>query len=305
MKKLIALSLLFAALNSYAQKVNLALNLKRDSVYNLTIDAKVSTQQVIQGKPTIVNIAISGTTAHKVIGVKDSVYDLETSYKSLAMNMDMAGQQMTMNSADTTTILGKIMHLVMGKPFHIWMSKSGLIISVKGFDDIFTNAANSVTALNEQQRNLIVSQLKQSFGEGSLKSSLQQSFIIYPKQALASKGTWKNAINREQSGMAASYNTTYTLVDIGDDAYEIEGKTLIAPQPSVGFKQAGGFLIHMANVKGDGVTKLRVDRNTGWVLASVVEQHVSATVEMKKTTTGPVEMSLPMTIAVNYTATDK
>lgn len=305
MKKLITLSLFFGAFNGYAQKANLALNLKKDSVYNLTIDAKVNTRQIVQGKEMLVNVNISGTTAHKVVGIRDTVYDLETSYKSLAINMDMAGKPMSVNANDTTTVFGKVMHFVINKPFHLWMSKSGLIVGVKGFEDIFANMARSFPSLSEDQRNTIISQFKQSFGESSLKSNLQQSFIIYPKHAVALKGTWKNVINREQSGMAASYNTTYTLTDISDDAYEIEGKALVTPQPAAGFKPVAGFLMHMSNVKGDGISKIRVDRNTGWVLASVIEQHVSATVEVKKTATGPVEMSLPMTIAVSYTATDK
>ncbi|AMR31789.1 hypothetical protein A0256_10340 [Mucilaginibacter sp. PAMC 26640] len=49
MKKLLTLSLLLASLCSYSQKVKLALNLEKDSIYYLSTNARMDIDQLING----------------------------------------------------------------------------------------------------------------------------------------------------------------------------------------------------------------------------------------------------------------
>src|ERR1700733_12545437 len=100
MKKLLALSLLLISISTFAQKVKLALNLKTDSTYYLSTNGKLTIVQDIPGHNQTVDMLIGARIAHKVVAIRDSVYDMEVMYASMSMHLTVGTVTMDMNSAD-------------------------------------------------------------------------------------------------------------------------------------------------------------------------------------------------------------
>src|SRR6202012_2206588 len=121
MKKLLTLLLLLISFNSFSQKAALELNLKKDSTYTLTTNVSLTIIQDINGQKQTIATILSGTIVHKVIAIKDSVYQMEVRYTKMNIHMDIAGRIIDMNSTDDPekNAFAKIMVAMINKPFNM------------------------------------------------------------------------------------------------------------------------------------------------------------------------------------------
>jgi hypothetical protein len=305
MKKTFTLLLLLISVSSYAQKAKLELKLEKDSTYYLTMNAKMDIDQFIQGTHQIVKTTITGKMAHKVISIQDTVYNMDVAYKSLSMNMEIGGKTMGFDSeGDTTNIFSKAMKNLIGRTFTIVLSKRGQIIDVKNTEHLFENMFNGFPQLDEQKKAQILGQLQQSFGGKTIKGNLQESFVIFPKTAIGVKSVWTNQTNMEAAAISAKTKTTFTLDNITDKDYEISGNAVIVPDKAAAYKNTNNFFMRLINVSGTNITKVKIDKKTGWITQSTVVKHVKGDIEIKQTLAGPVTLTYPMVIDANLTTSD-
>lgn len=306
MKKVFTLLLLLLTFSSYAQKAKLELKLQKDSIYYLTVNAKMDIDQLIQGTHQIVKTTITGRTAHKIVAVQDTIYDMDVIYKSLAMNMEMGGKAMSFDSeGDTTNIFSKVMKNMVGKSFTIIMSKRGQIIAVKNTEHMFESIFNGFPQLDEQKKAQLLTQLQQSFGAKTIKGNLQESFVIFPKTAIAVKSSWINQTNLEAAAISAKTKTTFTLDNITDDSYEISGNALITPDKAPAYKNTNNFFMRLLNVTGTNITKIKIDKKTGWISQSTINKNIKGDVELKQSLEGPIMITYPMVIDANMETSGK
>jgi hypothetical protein len=297
MKKVFTLLLLLLTFSSYAQKAKLELKLKKDSTYYLTMNVKMDIDQFIQGTHQMVKTTITGKTAYKVVAIQDTLYTMDVTYKNLAMDMDVAGKTLSFNSeGDTTNFLNKAMGSMVGNPFNIVMSKRGRIIEVKNIDNLFSGLFKAFPHANEQQTTQLLAQLKQSFGEKTIKGNLQETFVVFPQKTVGVGGTWSNSTFIESAGFSTHTKTSYTLSNITNDAYEITGTATVMPDKEPAFKSTNKFFMRLTDVDGNNSTSLKIDKKTGWVSNSHITKHIKANVELKQAINGPLMMTYPMVI---------
>ena len=306
MKKYLTLSLLFIGISAYAQKAKLELNLQKDSTYNLTMDADMDIDQLINGVHQVVKTTITGQTTHKITAIKDTLYEMEVRYKKLGMHMDVAGKVIDFSSdPKAEDMVSKVVRSMVDKPFIIVMSKRGKIVEVKNIDSLFIGMTRDFPNLTEAQKAQLMAQMRQSFGEKSIKGNLQETFVIFPKAPLAVKGTWTTVNAIEAAAISVKTKTIYTLDAVTDKVYELTGNAVIVPDKVAGFKQSNGFFIRLSQAHGSYLAKLKIDKATGWVTESHIAKTIEATAELKKTAAGPVELSYPMKIAVKFTGNNQ
>nr|WP_067062553.1 DUF6263 family protein [Mucilaginibacter sp. L294] len=297
MKKTFTLLLLLVTLGSYAQKSKLELNLQKDSTYYLTVNAKMDIDQLIQGTHQIVKTTITGKMAHKVISIQDTVYNLDVTYKSLAMNMGIGGKTMSFDSeGDTTNILSRAMKNLIGHTFTILISKRGQIVAVKNTEHLFENLFDGFPPIDEPKKLQLLNQLQQSFGEKTIKGNMQESFVIFPKTPVGVKSTWVNQTNLVAAAISAKTKTTFTLDSITDKDYEISGNAVIMSDKAAAYKSTNTIFMRLINIGGTNTTKVKVNKKTGWITQSNVIKHIKGDVELKQTLAGPVMLTSPMVI---------
>ncbi|TWR29282.1 hypothetical protein FPZ43_09985 [Mucilaginibacter pallidiroseus] len=301
MNKIFTLLLSMMALNSYAQKAKLELKLQKDSTYYLTVNAKMNIDQLIQGTHQIVKSTITGSMAHKVVAIKDTIYDMDVIYKSLAMEMEIGGRAINFDSesSDTTNMFTKVMKNLIGKSFTIVMSKRGQVVAVKNTERMFESLFKGFPQIDEQKKAQLLAQFQQSFGAKTIKGNLQESFVIFPKTAIVVKGTWTNQTNLEAAVISSKTNTRFTLDNITNNAYEITGNAVITPDKAPVYKNTNNLFMRLLNVGGSNTTRIKIDKKTGWIIQSTVVKHVISDVELKQTLDGPVMMTYPMVIDAN------
>jgi hypothetical protein len=308
MKKYLTLFLLFIGISGYAQQVKLRLNLQQDSTYYLTTNADMDIDQLLNGVHQKVKTTISGQMAHKVVAIRDTVYELATSYKSLGMHVDVAGKLIDFSTGkDREDVVSKIMNTILDKPFIMTISNRGNVLAVKNTDTLFNSMFANFPQATIAQKAQLMTQMQQSFGEKSIKSNLQDAFVIFSKNPVGVGGTWVTNTILEAGAVAAKTKATYTLDNITDDSYLVHGAATVVPDKTKipAYKISNGIPMRMLEMAGTSTTKLKIDKKTGWISETNVSKNLKCTIQIKDTPKIPGGLTYPMTIAAVLKMTGK
>lgn len=289
--------LLFGA--SYSQKHNVSLNLMTGTTYYQISVSNAAIHQVIDGSDFDITTTIAGSISFKVLSVTDSVYELQTSYDSLAMTIKMPQGTTYFSSSSSDNIFSMIVSKMKGHPFKVYMYKTGEIKRITGIEELVEKAISGVAALPEQQVAQIKQQLLQAYGEKAFKGSFETVTNILPGKQVQLNEKWEVVTNMETL-MAAKRLATYTLTGIDENYFTIEGTTTMQTEDKDAYMPIGGSTPKY-NLKGKSTSKFVVDKKTGWVLKGSADDIASGSVEMKNEngslTTIPITIQSSMDIS--------
>ncbi|MFI5136692.1 MAG: DUF6263 family protein [Sphingobacteriales bacterium] len=306
MKKIFTLSLLFASLCGFAQKINLALNLKQDSTYYLTTNGKVTIVQDLPGQQQIITTTLNGTLSHKVTAVHDSVYVLEVKYKKLGMRMEIGGKTMSFSSDDSLSSnpASKMFAAMLNVPFTVVITKSAKVLEVKNVDNIYAGMFKAMPQLTDAQKTQFKSQMQQSFGEKAIKTNLQDAFIIFPGHSVKIGELWQNSSSLE-SILSCKTLTTYSLKDQQANTYTIHGDAVISANDNNGeYKPVNGLMMRYEQVSGTETIEQKFDKATCWVTGATVSKKIKATVKIQDSPSTPGGLTFPSSFSIDLTVTN-
>ncbi|MGN6181964.1 MAG: DUF6263 family protein [Mucilaginibacter sp.] len=296
MKKTLSLLLVFTGLSAYAQKSLLRLNLQKDSTYYINCNIKVGIDQYIKGTHHVAQATVKGTTAHKILGINDSLYNMEVTYKSMSITFDTGDHEIEFSSEkDTSNVFSRLFRLVLNRPFSMVMNKMGKIIEVKGFDKIFTDQIADLK-LSEQQKKQMISQMEQSFGDSNLKNNLQAAFIMYPEQPIGVKDSWTSKTHYETAIGSIEINNVYRLSNISGNNYEIAARADILPDKVTNFMHSGTIYMRNLNMQGFFNYSIKIDKTTCWLSEVKTIKHITGKAELKHNLTDTQSLVYPFTI---------
>jgi hypothetical protein len=306
MKHLLNTILLCAAI-SYcnAQKFKPQLNLSKGSTYYLTTNATSVINQTISGQQSSMNLGFSFKMAFKVTGIADSVYNMEVSYQSLSMKMEMPGSTVNLDSKknDPQDIPSSIIAGMMNKPFNLEMTKTGKIRSVQNIDKMVAAALNNFPQIDSVKKDQVKEQFMQSFGPNAFKGSIEMGTAIFPGIPVAKEDKW--TVNTMlQSPAKAAVAINYQLTDIIEGLYLIHGDGTLTTdknaEPTVINKMPVKYDLH-----GSIISDIRVDRVTGWISEVKLRQVMMGNLQILDTPAIPGGMTIPMTFDTDAMTTNK
>jgi hypothetical protein len=301
MKPIIIFSICCFSINSVAQKVSLALSLKQDSTYYLTTNVNSTITQTINGAQQLSSVLISGRVAHKVTAIKDTVYEMEVTYKNLAMNMNIAGKVIRFDSnSDDQSPFARIMRGMLDKSFSMIITKSGHVLAVNHTDNIFANLFNGIEGVSEAQKTQITDQMKNSYGEKSIKSNFQEAFPMFPAGAISPSDQWLATSTIEANGVII-INTIYHLQTANVNYNLIHGDALLKSEGSAQYHLSNGIPMRFVKITGSVTSDLKLDKNTGWVIEAKTNRFVKGTIEVQNGPKTPGGLSVPMSVGSNTT----
>ncbi len=303
---LAVLLLFFTAFCCSAQKVTLALNLKKDSTYYLISDARVTIEEDVNGQHQVINTGTNVRVAHKVLSIRDTIYDMELAYKSIAMHLEVGGKMMDFNSkSDRQDIFSKIMGTIIDKPFLMSISKSGKVVSMSNTENIYADMFKDFPQITAEQKLQFKAQVQKSFGESVIQRNFQDAFAIFPKTPIAQNQQWNTKTILEASGMTIDVNTNYTLNSITDNAYLIKGEASITPGNTMPYKEINGMQMRFVDFKGTITDQLKLNKETCWIEESRAARTVSGTAEVKDSIKTPGGLKFPMLVILSITVSNK
>jgi hypothetical protein len=288
-----------------AQKFKPQLNLAKGDTYYMASTGTSAIVQSVNGQENKVNILISSRMAFKVIGVMDSVYNMEVSYQSLETKIQMADTTIDMDSKKNSPldIPSSIIAAMINKPFNITLTRSGKIRSVENIEKMITSVFDGFPQIDTAKKEQIKKQFMQSFGANTLKSSLEMGTAIFPKIAVAKNDKW--TVNTSLEAPAkASVQTVYQLIDISGGFYQIHGEGAMTSDKNTKPLQINGLPMKY-NLSGTTLTDIKVNKSTGWISEVKLKQLMSGNIEILDNPQMPGGMTIPMTFNTEVTTVDK
>lgn len=287
MKYLITILLLTTGI--LPQKSTIGLKLEIGKTYSQTYISKVDMTQDLNGIKQQVKMDITGGMDFKVTGKSSDQYEMDVAYTSLVMKMDMGGMEMVMSSESADDdVFSVIMKNMIGKTFNISMKRNGTISDIRNLDNVFSSVFTAFPDLPEMQKQQILTQVKQAYGEKAFKGNIEMITAIFPDKSVSIGDTWTNSIQLE-SGMAGLMNNTFTLVD----KETISAKSTMSTEDKEAYVDVNGMPTKY-NLNGTMNSTFTIDPTSNWIVKGVINQNISGDISIKDNPGLPGGMTIPI-----------
>lgn len=309
MKRTFALLLLVGiSVSCFAQKTLLRLNLSKDSTYYLNHNVSMTIEQDIQGHKQVISTIIRGKISHKVVSIKDTVYELDVRYQSLAMTLVIGERtfiDVNSDDKDKQDIFSELLSGMLNKPITVFISNSGRVLGIKHPENFYTEMLDKFPQLTEEQKVKFKKQMEDNFGDNALKASYQDAFTMYPVNAIGVNDKWM-ATNTLNSVIVAIIKTNYIMQAPTDKDFVIHGDATIEKTgPETDYKEVNGIPIKVENITGVSSADYKVDKKTGWIDYARVSKDVKADMDVKDNPKLPGGAIIPMSVGVAFTMSSK
>ncbi len=294
---LAAIILIFSA---NLKKADLGLSLKTGETYSQIYTSNTTITQTIDGMEQVIKMEVTGGMDFQVNENLGESYSISASYSSLIMKMNSPmGEMVSSSKSDGDDIFSTLMKTIIGKEFTIEMSRDGTISKIENLDNIFEGMFESFPQLTEPQKQQILAQLRQAYGEKAFKGNIEMITAIFPKKKVKVGENWENSVKLE-SGMSGFMNNTFTLIDVNSDAIFIEGNSQISTENKDGYVEVNGMPTRY-NLTGKMKSSYKLDPESNWIVEGRIEQEISGDVQIKDNPNLPGGIIIPMVIKNDMT----
>lgn len=201
--------------------------------------------------------------------IKGNVYDLTLNLISKRNSQTASGKtivvdtKLPMPKEDDLKMIWNINRALTGNKLNMKMDTKGNVISITGFDAVYTKVSNSVGTLikDKNQKESVVASLKESFNEKVLKDQFTKNLAIIPKKGVKIGEKWSNSENADATG-SVKVVSNYVLKSVGNGIAEI---AVTGGIPKKTDKKTQDKVTHSlsSELVQNGIIKF--DQSTGWI----------------------------------------
>ena len=266
--------------SSWAQN-KLQLNLQKGVVYSQSMQSKYTTTTTVENEHMDMEVQVSCDISYEVLEVLDSSYHLEVWYETMSMSIKSPEVSMNFSSEleQENDLLSNILGAMVMEPFEVKLNKQGKVLEVKNIENLF-NSALDEAGLDPIDRENIKAQLKQSFGDESLKGNIEMITAIFPKNDVAIGDKWSVKSNMK-SIIEVGVTTTYELKQVTPEEYIIQGYAKTDTENNLEYIKMRDVYTNY-NMSGITVSEFRINRKTGWMNSATMDQEINGIVKSKK-----------------------
>ena len=275
--------------------IEIKLNLEKGKEYIQKNTSTVTSKMGFpDGTKMDMSMTIAGVMSFIVESESDTAYLVEAKYKKLSMTMKMPQGAMTFDSDSEDDIMSKSFKGIVGNPFKVILLKNGRVSSVDMYA-FWEKFDSSLEWLPFTQKEQVVEQVKQAYGEKAFKGSFEQIFAFIPEKYVDKGEKWHTQIELS-ANFPATMDSEYKLQKIAKDYLTIIGTSNISTnglQDAIVQSSSGELMKY--NLTGTATSNIQIDRNTGWVIEATIKQTLKG-----KSVIGDMEMSMEMIADMKY-----
>jgi hypothetical protein len=277
--------------------VEIKLNLEVGKEYTQSNTSTITTKiGAPDGSTMNMPMTIAGVMSLIVESESDTAYLVEVKYKKLSMTMRMPqGISVTFDSERKDDIMSKSFKSIVDNPFKVILLKNGRVSSVD-MSAFWGKLDSSMEWVPLMQREQVVEQMKQAYGEKAFKGNFEQLSAFLPETPVSKGGKWHTQIKLE-TNFPATMDSEYKLEKIAKDYFIIMGTSDISTnglQDAITQSSSGELMQY--NLTGTATSNIKIDRTTGWIIEATIKQTLKG-----KSIIGDVEMSMEMIGDMKYT----
>jgi hypothetical protein len=201
--------------------------------------------------------------------VKGNVYDITLNLIAKRNSQSADGKTIVVDTKlpipkeDDLKMIWNINKALTGNKLNMKMDTKGNVISITGFDAVYTKVSNAVGTIvkDANQKASVVASLKESFNEKVLKDQFNKNLTIIPKKGVKIGEKWSSSENADPNGKI-KVTSNYTLKSVGNGIAEI---SVTGGIPKKTEKQAQGPITHSMSSELAQNGTIKFDQNTGWI----------------------------------------
>ncbi|MGN6248497.1 MAG: DUF6263 family protein, partial [Ginsengibacter sp.] len=287
---------IFFAISGHSQNFSLGLNLVKGATYEHIQNMKSDIIENVNGQEIKTQLTVYGKTGYLVEGFSGENYKIKVTYESLKMTIQNGDHTVSFNSEkkDSENVLSAVLSQMVNKSFYLTLTKKGKVEEVHGLDSIFAHLLDRFPDLPAAQKSQFESQMKNAYGEKSMKSAIELITSVFPDRAVKKGDKWNANIHLE-SGFAGNETSVYELKGISDSTFLIEGTGTVKTEDKDAYIQSNGMPLKY-NLKGTSISNIEIDKKTGWIVNAEIDQKVDGTIDIKDNPKLPGGMLVPITL---------
>ncbi|GMV92047.1 MAG: hypothetical protein AMXMBFR82_18250 [Candidatus Hydrogenedentota bacterium] len=294
---LAVLAFLFVGILHAQEKHTLRLNLEPGQEFQQRMAMTQTIDQVMNGITITMNQDMTLDYAYKVTDRDaDDVATVECTYQRIASKVSTQGMAVSYDSANTDTPVSaefRPMAAMVGKSFTMRISPLGTVESTEGLSEIL-DAVVAEMSMEGPAREQVIANMKNQFGEEAMKDLIEQAMAIYPSEPVAVGDTWKKTLDIRQV-VPMQLDNTWVLKEVNNDTATLEVTSLIAPPGDDTKVDMMGMELDV-RLEGAQSGTSTIDRKTGWVVSSTVNQNVDGEMVFPAEAGAPTGMTIPIGI---------
>jgi len=276
------------------KKPKLEYTYKVGDLYELNQLSKQNIKQEIPGMGEItVDVNVEGSMSFKIVEVTASGGKIETAYTNLKMVTKSPQGDMVMDSQGSDeSMQNKVIKVLINKPFMVYMNKLGVVEKVENLDNLYSGFSS--LGFDEATASQMMQTIKQSFGEGTIKSSLEMALPNYPEKGAAIGATW-NSTTESAVAFPIKTDNAWKFVKVDDQGAHLESDGAISTPDVEKITMLNGMKAK-TNLTGRQMTKAKVDLKTGWPTDISVLSEIKGDLTLLAGGPIPEDMKVPMVI---------
>lgn len=257
---------IFASEGVYKQ----TFNLEKGQTYPLITHQKdVQTMTAPDGKSQSGTSETTDEMSFTVNDFKDGVYDITINLIGKRNSQSANGKTVAVDTKqaepkdEQLKMMWKVNKALVGNKLNLKMSETGKVISISGFEPIYTKVSASVGSVIKEAKDktAFLASFKQSFNEKMLKDQLSKNLVLIPEKGVKIGESWSQSENASPDGKI-KLTTNYVLKNVGNGVAQIAVSGGI-PKKSDKKTQEGITRSMSSELSQNGTITL--DENTGWV----------------------------------------
>ena len=285
--------------------MDLSLNLQKGQTYDQIISSNSTVSQFMKGQQISIGISINGHLSFYVKNTPPPYYDIEVTYKSLSMSMQLpqGNKQFSSEKNDGGDIFSSLLAEMKDRPFYIRITKKGEIKEVMGMDSLVSSMFAKFPQLTEEQKLQIKDQFMKAYGETAFRSNFKMFTAIFPDHPVDVGDKW--IVNTQLSlPTEANITSTYQYKGSSNTIYTIHGISKIETANKDAYRETNGIPLKY-DIKGTMVSDIKINKESGWIQEAQITQETSGNVQVKGTQKTPEGMTIPMTMNSKTRITSK
>ena len=244
--------------------------LEKGKTYPLTTYQKdVQTMTAPDGKTQSGTSETTDEMSFLVNNFENGIYDITINLLGKRNSQSANGKSIVVDTKlaepkeEQLKMMWKVNKALVGNKLNLKMDQNGKVISITGFDPIYSKVTASVGSVikDAKQKTAFANSFKESFNEKVLKDQFSKNLILIPAKGAKIGEKWSESENATPDGKI-KLTTNYILksVDNGVATIAVNGGI---PKKSDKKTQQGITRSMSSELSQNGIITL--DQNTGWI----------------------------------------
>ncbi len=284
----ILFSLLFSSI-AMAQ-ITLSYQTKVGDTYSTTLSMAQNIKQTMMGTDQSATNEQVISVDFKTESISDGFFNLDLLYKRVIINQNSPMGSSGFDSNNTEDVVPPALRgyaSLVGKGYKVSFDKTGEIHSASGVNGMINKMVEELDLPTQEAKARLKANLTSQFNDETMISQIQNGLIIYPKGKINKGDTW--VLDQSiSSPYPLNISSTYTLKDYDTDFAYISVSSTISTDDDSNMSLQGAEVLF--ELKGTQTGDIKVDRKTGFILDSNLEQNTSGLMKV----ISPQQMEIPM-----------